>query len=225
MPTQTAFLLGWLLGASSLLFALIAGAAWWQHRRAVPSKARRRAERAQWAEHAVAVADRAQQSADRVAAAQADLLRAEQERADAWQELEQATAAHDEAARRYEEARQRSGEARPSEPSGQQEVTQAAFAAYRRGDLSQEQLWRVWSWGSGWGPELAERERELLALRAALREARVRYRAAAGRERTAAAEVEVADVEARALAEEVATATEEAGWHDDPYEQRSQQPG
>lgn len=88
-------------------------------------------------------------------------------------------------------------------------MAEAALAAYRRGDLSGEQLWRVWGWGTGWDPVRAERERELLRARAAQREAHLRYRAAASRERAALAGLEVADVQARALAEEAATAADQ----------------
>lgn len=221
MAVTSAFLLGWaaLLVASILLFVLLGVVAWAQHRREVPSRARRRAEAAEWAAHAVAVSDRARTAADRNTSASADLAVAEQERAAAWDELEQAEAAHAAAVTRYQQAHT-SG---PTLTGPDSDVAHAALAAYRRGDLSQEQLWRVWSMGTSGGPELAEEERELLALQNALRVAHLRYQAAAYRERTALAELEVADVQSRALAEEVATAVDHAGWDDGRDEQRSLQ--
>ncbi|MPZ25261.1 MAG: hypothetical protein GEV12_02100 [Micromonosporaceae bacterium] len=217
MPTRTALVLGWLilLGGSFGLFALTAAAAWWQRRREVPGRARRQADRAEWERHRAAVAERYRQAAAELAAAQPRAAAAEQERAQSWQALEQADAAHDAADRRYAQAARRAGAGRP-EPdlAGAREVAHAALAAYRRGDLSEEQLWRVWGWGTGWDPELSEREQALLRARAARREAFLRYQAAADRERAAAAVAGVAEVQARALAEEVATAAAEAQWED-----------
>jgi hypothetical protein len=205
-------MLGWwiLLGSSVGLFVLVTVAAWWQRRRESPSRARRAAERAEWAQHAAAVTARHRQARAEVAAATARVEQAEQDRAEAWRALEAAQGAHDRAEQRYQQARQRSGAATGPDPAGQREVAGAALAAYRRGDLSEEQLWRVWGWGTGWDPELAARERELLRARAARREANLSYRAAASRERAASAALEIAEVQARALAEEAATATAEA---------------
>jgi hypothetical protein len=215
---------GWwiLLVASCALFVLVATAAWWQRRREVPGRSRRRAERAEWLRHAAAVAARAEEADAQLAAAQAEVAAAERDRLDAWRELEEAQATHDQAHRRYQQAAGQSGAVGP-DPTGQREVAAAALAAYRRGDLSGEQLWRVWGWGTGWDPALAQRERELLRARAAQREANLRYRVAAGRERTALAGTEVAEVQARALAEEAATAAAETAW-DDVADERAARP-
>lgn len=215
MPTRTALVLGWLilLGASLALFVLVAAAAWWQRRRSVPGRARRRAEHAEWHRHAAAVTHRWQEADAELAAARAGVETAEQARAEAWRALEEAQSAHDRAECRHREAAERTG-ASAKDQAGQQEVAAAALAAYRRGDLTEEQLWRVWGWGTGWDPELAARERELLAARAARREAHLRYRSAASQERAALAAADVAEIQARALAEEVATATDAAGWED-----------
>jgi hypothetical protein len=204
-------MIGWLalIAASAALFALVAFVAWWQHRRDVPSRARQRAERAAWAQHATALAERAQQAAVRAAAVQEAVAAAEQARAQAWHELEEVEEVHDKAARRHAEAVERNSD----RPQGN-EVTHAALAAYRRGDLTKEQLWRVWQWGSGWDPEVDRCERELYRLRADRRAAHQRYQAAASHERDVLAVADVAEVQARALAEEVATASEEAGWDD-----------
>jgi hypothetical protein len=202
---------GWwiLLAASCALFVLVTTAAWWQRRRAVPGRSRQRAERIEWLRHAAAVAARCEQADAQLTAAQAEVAAAEQERAEAWRELEEAQAGHDRAERRYQAAR-RDGARGTADPAGQREVAGAALAAYRRGDLSGEQLWRVLGWGTGWDPVLAGRERELLRARAAQREAHLHYRVAASRERAALAAAEVAEVQARALAEEAATAAAES---------------
>jgi hypothetical protein len=209
-------MVGWLilLAASSALFALVAVAAWWGHRREVPSKARQRAERAAWAQHATVVAERAQRAATAALTARQRVEAAEAARVAAWRVLEEIEQAHDKAARRHAEAVRCSSE-RPRDLPGAREVSQAALGAYRRGDLTKDQLWRVLRWGSGWDPDVDQAERELYRLRAARRAAHQRYRAAASQERDALAAAEIAEVQARALAEEVATASEEAGWDDE----------
>jgi hypothetical protein len=216
VPASTSLMLGWLalLAASAALFVLVAVAAWWQHRREVPSRARQRAERAAWAQHAAALAERAQQAAARAATVRAAVAEAEQARAAAWAELEQIEAAHDAAARRHAEAVRRTSARGGNERPAGQAVTHAALGAYRRGDLTKEQLWRVWQWGTGWDPEVDRCERELYRLRADRRAAHQRYQAAASHERDVLAAADVAEVQARALAEEVATASAEAGWDD-----------
>jgi hypothetical protein len=208
-------MIGWLvlLGAAAALFLLVAVAAWWQHRREVPGKARQRAERAAWAQHATMVAERAQRVASVVVITRERVEAAEAARAAAWREREAIEEAHEKAVRRHEEAVRRSKEHTRDLP-GQREVSQAALAAYRRGDLTKEQLWRVLRWGSGWDPDVDQAERELYRLRAARRAVHQRYLAAASQEREALAASDVAEVQERALAEEVATASEEAGWDD-----------
>ena len=211
--TRTSFMIGWLalLAASVALFLIVAGMAWWQHRRHVPSRKRRQRERAEWADHATTVTERAARAATRAAPIRARVEPAEQARVAAWRELEEVETGYEEAARKYQELLRRDAE-HPPDRDGQRLVATAALAAFRRGDLSQEQLWRVWRWGSGWDPERDQRERELSQLRAARRDAHLRYRAAASGERAAQAAADLAEVEARALAEEAATAAAEAGW-------------
>lgn len=211
MPFVIVWLL--LLGASAALFILVAVAAWWGHRREVPSKSKQRAERAAWAQHATALAERAQRAVSVAATVRERVEAAEAARATAWQALEEIEEAHEKAARKHEEAVRRSNQ-HPRELAGQREVSQAALGAYRRGDLTRDQLWRVLRWTNGWDPDVDQAERELYRLRAARREAHQRYRIAADQERAALAAAEVTEVQARALSEEVATASQEAGWDD-----------
>jgi hypothetical protein len=92
----------------------------------------------------------------------------------------------------------------------EQTVSQAALAAYRRGDLSVEQLREVFRRTGGWDPVLEQREREVAGLRAQAYRARRAYDAAVAAERAAAAEVHVAAVAVQALAEEAGHATADA---------------
>jgi len=90
------------------------------------------------------------------------------------------------------------------------DAARAAFAAYRRGDISVEQLRAVFQRFSGWDGGRERYEHELLRRRAAERAARRRYDAAAAAERRAYHRVDIAAVAARALADEAAQAAEEA---------------
>lgn len=210
VPTRTTVMIGWLvlLGVSVALFAIVAAAAWWQRGRELPRRAARLAERAERERHAAGLAARARPAAAHAAAARERAAAAERARTGAWRELDRAHRAHDEAGRRHVQAAHRSGAGPPDQP-GQPDLVAAALAAYRRGDLSGEQMWRVVRWSSGGDPDRERCERELLAARAAQREALLRYRAAAARERAALAEAEVAELAARALAEEAAAAAAE----------------
>lgn len=192
-----------LLGLSFAVLAPVGAVAWWQHRRERPG----REELSEWERHAAVVAQRAADAAVEAEAARARVEDAERARAEAWDELERAEQAYTRVQREYEEARRRAEDS--GEQAARRQVAGAALAAYRRGDLSSEQLWRVWRWGNGWDPEQERREHELVALRAAWREARLRYQAAAEAERAAVRAAEVAWAQARALAEEAALAEAE----------------
>jgi len=216
MPTRTSLLIGWLalFGASLALFLLVALLAWWVRRPRLLGRRRRDRERQEWAAHAAVVAERSAQAAARAATARERAAAAERERAEAWRALEEAQQAYEAAESGYQEAA-RARQARP-DPAGQREVATAALAAYRRGDLSQDELLRVWRWGSGWDPHLEERERAVRQGRAARREAHLRYLAAASAERSAIQQAELAEAEARVLAEEAAYAAEQAGAAPEP---------
>jgi hypothetical protein len=95
-------------------------------------------------------------------------------------------------------------------PSVEHQIARAALAAYRRGDLTVDQLREVYQRFSGWDRYQDRHEREVLRRRAAEREAHRRYDAAAAAERLADHAVDVAVVAARALADEATDAAEEA---------------
>lgn len=193
-----------LLGGSVLLFAVVALLAYLPHRLRTPTRARRRAVQAQWREQAAVLTERAELARARAARSARELAAAEPASAAAWRELEAAQAAYDEAVQRYQ--RLRDGGGPTVDPPGRQLLTHAAFAAYRRGDLTRDELWKLLELGSGWDAERREQERRVRERRAALREAHLRYRAAAARERRIREELRLADVEARACTEEAAEA-------------------
>jgi len=89
-------------------------------------------------------------------------------------------------------------------------VTRAALSAYRRGDLSVEQLRVVWQQAAGWTPELLERERAAQLAAAGERDARRAHDRAALVARQADRAAHVAEVAAIALADEATQAAAEA---------------
>lgn len=235
MPTRTGIIFGWLVlfGISFVLFASVWLLAWWQRPRhragdrigvsagGVPAggdlvsgdSVSCDSERAEWLAHHAAVTRQARQAPLRAAAARARADALEQDRDTAWSELDSAHQAYERARLAFEEASQRH-DAQAPEPAARREVAAAALAAYRRGDLSREELDRVWKWENGWNPDLDRRERAYLRARARWRDAQTRYRLASSAARTASADAGLAEAEARVLAEELeftAAYLEEAG--------------
>lgn len=107
-------------------------------------------------------------------------------------------------AERAERAR---GEA---EQEREHEVSRAALAAYRRGDLSVDELREVFRRAGGWDPQQEQWEREVALLRAEAQRAHRAYDAAVVAERVAGKAATVAEVAAHALAEEAEAASAEA---------------
>jgi hypothetical protein len=89
------------------------------------------------------------------------------------------------------------------------DLTHAALAAYRRGDITVEDLRRVWLDASGWDARHEDAEQELLRLRAEQLAARRAYNMARTVARLARRAEEVADVAAQALADEAIQASNE----------------
>jgi hypothetical protein len=92
----------------------------------------------------------------------------------------------------------------------ERETTHAAFAAYRRGDISSEQLREVFRRAEGWTPEQDQLSRDALQARADEGEALRLREAAVQAEQVAAERARIANVSARALDEEARTAVEDA---------------
>lgn len=128
----------------------------------------------------------------------------------------------DTAERVYEEARQAHADSLaatpepvPASPADEsdggsaREVARAALDAYRRGDLSAEELRTVWYGTSGWDASHDEAERRTREFRAAEVHARQEYHIALARARAARQAEYVADVAYRALGAETAAAATE----------------
>ncbi len=148
----------------------------------------------------------AQQAATAVEVAELALAESEAEREQAWR-------LHSEAATALEKATAELG-SMPVEvvlPGRQQRfVSQAARDAYRRGELTLEQLHAVWQRVDGWDKGIEDKSHEVSRLRAETAEAFRRYHMASAGERTARKAAEVAQVAARALRQEATDAARDA---------------
>ena len=149
-------------------------------------------------EHALSAARRATAASAAARAARDRLSRADRDRDEAWQALERATAAQP---------------AEPTSPAmagavaADGAVAHAAFVAFRHGDLSVDELRRLWGAPD---PVAEQAERALRDSLATEHAARRRYDLAAAASRRAAGEAAVAEVAAQALAAEAAQAARDA---------------
>ena len=91
-----------------------------------------------------------------------------------------------------------------------EETTHAAFAAYRRGDLSSDQLREVFRRAEGWTPEQDQLSHDALALRTEETEAMRLREAADAAEQTAAEHARITAISARALDDEAHAAVVDA---------------
>lgn len=170
------------------------------------------AEAQELARDATAAAERAQAETTRLA-------RARTRQAQAQQAREAAGHASDEAQRAYHEAltawraheAQRAARVRtPEDDELERTVSRAALGAFRRGDVSVEQLREVFRRTGGWDPVQEQLEYEVGRLRAEALHQHRAYEAAVVAERSADQTVSVTEVAARALVEEAAEAAEDA---------------
>jgi len=176
------------------------------------SVAQLRSEVPQLTAHASAVARDAALADAAATAAWERCALAEQARDTAWQSYD--------AAQRSSEAAQREVEAgRGGDPitgegidagEGERQVHRAALAAYRRGELSVDQLREVFRLAAARDPAQQEREHEAEVKGSEWRRARQAYEHAAAVERAVRQVAHVAEVAAQALAEEAAEAAAEA---------------
>ncbi|MBV1856053.1 hypothetical protein [Catellatospora tritici] len=136
----------------------------------------------------------------------AELAEAEAARDVAWQEHVAATELLDEA--------NAAAAALPTEtplPEGDlREVARAARAAFKRGDITAQQLHAVWQHVDGWDQQRQDHYHDLLRRRADDAEAARRFHIAAGKERAARRAAEVARQASHALTQEAADAAYEA---------------
>ncbi|MET7422210.1 hypothetical protein [Dactylosporangium sp. NPDC005555] len=169
-------------------------------------RARLRVEAGELIRQAAATAAAAKRARIEVVEAQARALAAQQAREVAW-------ATFDVAQKAYEEAL--SSAAEPSAPADEdedakREVSRAALAAFKRGDITVDALESVFKGASGWDQLHELQAREIELRRSAESRARRLYDAATATERAAVKAADVAVVAAHALAEEAAEVAEEA---------------
>ncbi len=150
-------------------------------------------------EHALAAARRASVASDAARAARDRLVLADRERDDAWRALERATAAP--------EPPPPPQDALADAVSADGTVAHAAFVAFRHGDLSVDELRRLWGAPAPAAEQARQARRDSLATEATARRA---YDRAVAMARQVAAEVAVAEVAAQALAAEAAQAARDA---------------
>ena len=211
---------GWysLLAGAGALILLGAGAiAYFQQRRLEPRPPPTliisRAERAQIRAE---LTDMARESARltataRLAAAAAQQARTQREVAD--RALENAERAYDTAQSDYRSAataaldrESPNGNGKVVDAGTEREIAQAALGAYRRGDITVEDLRRVWFTASGWDAGREQVEHDLLRRRSAELAARRAYHMAVTTARIARRAEEISEVAAKALQSEATAA-------------------
>jgi hypothetical protein len=155
--------------------------------------------------------------------------RAQTVAAQARNSSQEASSLLDTAERVYEEARKAHAESLAATPDpvpsngsdADRDVARAALDAYRRGDLSVEELRKVWYGTSGWDERHDEAEQRIREFRAAEVQARQQYHIALAKARAARQAEYVADTAVRALgAETAAAASELAAAHDNARPKR-----
>lgn len=171
-------------------------------------RARLRVEAGELIRQAAATAAAAKRAQLEVVEAQARALAAQQAREVAW-------AAFDVAQKAYEEALNTAAAIDPAaatdaEEDDKREVSRAALAAFKRGDITVDALESVFKGASGWDELHELQAREIELRRSAESRARRLYDAATAAERVAVKAADVAVVAAQALAEEAAEVAEEA---------------
>lgn len=180
-------------------------------------RARLRAEAGDLIRQAAATAAAAKRAQSKVEEARAMREAAQSARETAWQAFDAAQRAYEEALR--EAAALSTKEATDSiEPAvtadgaegDGHELERAALAAFKRGDISVEDLNAAFRQASGWDQVRELQAREVELRRTAESRARRLYQAAAAAERAAVKAADVATVSAQALAEEAVEVAAEA---------------
>lgn len=166
------------------------------------------AEAAELGAHAEIAAARAERAAAAAGTARLRFGEAEEHRAALEAEYDAAQARYAAALRAVQAGR--SGPPTPQQRHRAHEVSSAALAAFRRGELSADQLRAVFARAGDWDPEQEARERE--AERLAGEEGRVRraYDAALAAVRVASERLHIAEVAAAATTQEAIDAAVEA---------------
>ena len=128
----------------------------------------------------------------------------------AWQVQERASETYRQALREALAGRKPGDGVRDTGDERDREVARAALSAYRRGDISVEQLREVWLRSGDWDPRQDEREREAERAGIVERAARREFDHAAADARRAEQDAQIAEIAAHALADEAVQAAVEA---------------
>lgn len=178
-----------------------------------PDPARLRAEADELAAHAAQAQIEAIRAAEGAVLARAEVAAAEQARDAAWTAQEVIEQAYDlawQAALAGRQAAQVTDDAAADDATRERAVSRAALSAYRRGDISVQELREVWRRAGDWDPAQEERERTAERCRIEQTAARRAYDRAAAEGRRAEQAARVAEVAAEALVDEAAESAAEA---------------
>ncbi|MFK3983237.1 hypothetical protein ACI2K4_23015 [Micromonospora sp. NPDC050397] len=177
-----------------------------------PDLARLRTEAAELTVHATEVRLDAVRAAERAVLARAEVTIAEQVRDAAWTAQEVAEQAYDLAWQAAQAGRQaaRVTDDAPADEDRERAVARAALSAYRRGDISVQELREVFRRSGDWDPVQEERERAAERCRIEQGAARRAHDRAAAGVRRAEQAARVAEVAAEALVDEAAESAAEA---------------
>jgi hypothetical protein len=179
-----------------------------------PDPARLRAEADELAAHAAQAQIEAVRAAEGAVLARAEVAAAEQARDAAWTAQEAIEQAYDLAWQAALAGRQAAqvtdDDAAADGATRERAVSRAALSAYRRGDISVQELREVWRRAGDWDPAQEERERTAERCRIEQTAARRAHDRAAAEVRRAAQAARVAEVAAEALVDEAAESAAEA---------------
>jgi hypothetical protein len=169
-------------------------------------RARLRTEASELIRQAAATAAAAKRAEAAVEETRAICVVAQQARETAWAAFDLAQKAYEEALRGAHEV----SELPEADEDEKRTVSRAALAAFRRGDITVDDLNAVFRQASGWDPMQELHAREVELRRSAESQARKAYQAASAAERSAVKAADIAVVAAHALAEEAIEVAEEA---------------
>jgi hypothetical protein len=188
------------------------GGGWGRRRPRADECERLRAEAAELAGAASAVAAKAQRAIAEARATDARWGEAQRAREETGRAFDAAQRAYDRTLTAWREAEARKAARVRDEQEEEQdrEVSRAALHAFRAGHISADELREVFKRTGGWDPVQEEREREIALLRAEAHRTHRVYDAAVAAERIAAKSAGVASIAAQALIEEAEAAAQEA---------------
>jgi len=170
-------------------------------------RARLRTEASELIRQAAATAAAAKRAESAVQETRAMCVVAQQAREVAWTAFDTAQKAYEQALRETAQVTEGKDE---KDEDGKRAVSRAALDAFRRGDITVDDLNAAFRQASGWNPLQELQAREVELRRSAESQARKAYQAAAAAERSALKAADVAVVAAHALAEEAIEVAQDA---------------